>query len=173
MSNILYSHRPVHGVSIGVQEQDGKLFLAACFTNDGTSRKGYVHEERIDTFNRKESRNRVAGRLKKALEGKTHGADGKPRRFVITMHSKISAKEFMFAFRLLFKPDPYEQDTTFCNVLEFEGGEFRTRMSADDMWNKIVLMANAIANHGLQENLAKTIEERPEVLEELRTLCGS
>lgn len=162
MSNILFSHRPQLGVSVGVTEHNGQLYLAAAFTNDGSSRNGVTHEDRIDTFSREMSRKIISGRIAQAIAGTQS-------QFGIVLSTKLSAKEFIYLFRELFKPDPYEGDATFHDELTLEGvGQLRARMRVSNIWNKIVLMANAIANHSLSDRLAQTIAERPEILDEIR-----
>jgi hypothetical protein len=146
MNYTFFSHRPLAGVSIGVKEHDGLLFLAATFTNDGTSRNGLVHEDRIDRFSRKESRNKIEERIGLFIDGKTHMSDGSPLRFAIKFESQLTAKEFMFSLRKHFKPDHYETDETFCNVLQYGGTEFRARMTVNNMWDKIILMVQETNN---------------------------
>lgn len=162
MNKILFSHRPQAGISVGVTEHEGQLYLAAALTNDGSSRNGVVHADRIDSFSRDMSRKIITGRLELAIAGNLHP------KFAIILSTKMPAKEFLYAFRLLFKPDPYEADTTFSSILQYNGAEYRARMTANNIWDRVVLMANGIANHTLQENLAKTLEEHPEILDEIR-----
>lgn len=164
MNKILFSHRPQAGVSVGVTEHEGQLYLAAALTNDGSSRNGLVHSDRIDSFSREMARKIIVGRLELAIAGNLHP------KFAIRLSTTIPAKEFLYAFRLLFKPDPHETDATFASVLLYNGTKYRARMTANNIWNKVVLMANAIANH---ENLAKTLEERPEILDEIRAALES
>ena len=141
MSNILFSHRPKLGVSVGVTAHNGQLFLAASFTNDGTSRNGVLHEDRIDRFSRDMARKIVTGRLEQAIAG------NKPS-FAIVLSTNLSAKEFMHSFRESFKPDPYEEDHAFHGTLTLEPiGSWYARMSVNDIWDKIVLMSNAAISH--------------------------
>jgi hypothetical protein len=130
-------------------EHGGQLLLAATFANDGTSCSGLVHEDRIDNFSRKQSRLQIVERLGLFTEGKTHMPDGKPLRFVVKFEPKLTAKEFIFALRKHFKPDPHETDETFCSILPYNGIEYRARMTANHMWDKIIQMVQEVNNADL------------------------
>lgn len=142
-SDLVFSHRPETGVSVGAYSEGGRLYVAASLVNDGTSLTGLVHEDRIDTFSRPRARQIITGRIQKAVETFAVGGEFLEHdRFTVTFATDMTAKEFMYGFRQVFKPDHEESDETFDNVVTFELIEgqplsVRGRKSPDEIWGTV------------------------------------
>lgn len=112
-NNILFSHRPKLGVSLGAVSENGQLFIALALTNDGISRNNLFHKERRDMFSRVRACNIIAGRIK---------AMRKPSLFVTnnmvqaSFGTNITAKDFIRELRIWFKPIYEETDATFNDI---------------------------------------------------------
>jgi len=141
-NEVIYSHRPEAGVSVGAHSTGAKLFVAIAIVNDGTSRNGNYWEESHDTFSRKGARLRICGRIEKMIGGKNI-------REGIVFDTDITAHSFMNNFRELFKPTVDESDDAMAAVesLNIEGHDpmpVRWRPAADELFNRVANMANEV-----------------------------
>lgn len=134
--DIAFTHRPIAGASVGAYSDGSILYVAAAFTNDGTSRNGIFHANRLDTFSRATSRAIIKGRIKDA------DANGTPENgFVLSFVTDMTGPEFIRELRQEFKPNVFEEDDVLHNT--FEG--FRARMTANNMWEVILNISNEVA----------------------------
>jgi len=162
MNNVIFSHRPVAGVSVGAFAENGRLFVAFAFTNDGISRNGLMHEDHRDIFSRSRARKIIEGRINKMRtpsgqftkfgESPTGRAvlreQPTPTRFGVVLDTNMSAHEFMAGFRETFKPTPDEGDDFMSNVINFGEAygdmEVRSRPSIDDMEGRLLALASEV-----------------------------
>lgn len=142
--DIGFTHRPIAGVSVGVYKTDpGNLYIAASFTNDGTSRNGNYRPDRTDAFSRARARLIITGRLQDAITSGVKSDKG----FVFLFLTDKTVPEFMREFRKVFKPELDESDDVLHNRFSYDGSFFeRARMRTDDMWNVITKLANDVLN---------------------------
>jgi hypothetical protein len=137
MNNVIFSHRPNAGVSVGAYSDGTKLYVAVALVNDGTSRKGLFHADRRDSFSRKGARLRIAGRITKMIEAGTCASG-------ITFDTTMPAHKFMGEFRELFKPTPDESDNVLTALGGFGGVEVHHRPSADTLFDTVMILANKV-----------------------------
>lgn len=104
MSEVLFTHRPAAGVSVGVVSENGVLYVAFALTNDGTSRKQYFYPERRDSFSRAKARSILTGRLERMVE------TGESVNLGIVFSTDMNSRKFIEAFRKTFKPTEDESD---------------------------------------------------------------
>lgn len=143
MNNTIFSHRPAAGVSVGARNVDNQLVIAFALVNDGTSRNGFMHEDRADTFCRKTARSIVEGRINNALEG------GTPGNMVVVFSTEMTAQQFMSAFRPTFKPDHDESDSFLADIMDFGGVEVRYRPEAREIVRRVIELANDVVATGV------------------------
>lgn len=106
-----FSHRSKDGISVGVVQQDNKLFLAIAMTNTGVSLSGKIDNKKHDTFSRKRAQQILRGRLSSAIQANALG--GSPPKMTYVLDTSISSRQFIQGFRKLFKPDPHQNDFMF------------------------------------------------------------
>lgn len=123
-SEIMFSHRPNAGISVGVYSDGSNLYFAAALVNDGTSRSGIMYPDRRDRFSRPMGQNIIRGRLEAMMAGREVP-------YGIVFNTGIEAREFMQSFRDQFKPDGGNDD----NV---------AHGFADAMFDSVVRMANEV-----------------------------
>lgn len=103
MNEIIFSHRPLAGISVGVCDiEGGSVRFAYALTNDGTSLNQIYHADRCDSFCRKTARMIIRGRLESNSSSIIIGTD-------------LSSRQFIAEFRKLFKPTVDETDDVFCD----------------------------------------------------------
>jgi hypothetical protein len=147
ISEIAFSHRPQAGVSVGALQRDGRIYVAAAFTNNGLSRSGRFYRNRHDTFSRRAAREMIAYRIIAMLQDKV-------TQFACWFESDISARVFMNKLRETFKPTPDETDETFSiseliiDISSTSNASDVThtsmRMNIDNIWASIFEMADDI-----------------------------
>jgi len=136
--DLAFTHRPLTGVSVGAYNANGVLYVAAAFTNDGTSRNGNYHEEHNDVFSRAISRRIIAGRITFSQKIAT--------RFVFEVETDMTGPDFMRAFRQSFKPELDETDNVLHDAFVQGGTEYRARKTVNDIWDVIGDLANIVVN---------------------------
>lgn len=148
MDNIIFSHRPIAGVSVGAYSDGQRLYIAASFANDGFSCNGNLREHYVDTFSRRRARQIIAGRIKFARNVFANEPETIPgNRFTFEIETDMTADEFMKSFRQLFKPEVDESDNTLHDVYSEDGTFFeRARMRTDHMWDVIGRLATEAMN---------------------------
>ncbi len=173
MNNIIFSHRPIAGVSVGAFTENGRLFVAFSFTNDGISRNGLMHKDRLDIFSRSKARKIIEGRINKMRipSGQFtkfgEGPNGRsvlleqptPTRFGIVFDTSMSAQAFMSAFRETFKPTPDESDEFMSLVVSFtcsinhteESTVARSRPSIADMEGRLTDLAGKVIANAMEK----------------------
>lgn len=146
MSEVLFTHRPAAGVSVGAVSENGVLYVAFALTNDGTSRKQYFYPERRDSFSRAKARSILTGRLERMTETKL------PVHLGIIFGTDMNARKFIETFRKTFKPTEDESDT-FLNeeIPEYRNEELgilceavRFRLSPSEIIEKLTALASDI-----------------------------
>ena len=138
MNEVIFSHRPLAGVSVAATNEGNRLLFAVSLVNDGISKKHLFHSERRDTFSRSVARNILRGRLAALAAGSANVNLG------IVFETDMSAREFMARFRKTFKPTVDESDTFLSFVTTFGGTEVRGRLSAEEIYNRVVMSANEV-----------------------------
>jgi hypothetical protein len=123
-SEIMFSHRPQAGISVGVYSDGNNLYFAAALVNDGSSRSGIMYPDRRDRFSRPMAQNIIRGRLEAMMAGREVP-------YGVTFNSVIEAREFMQSFRDKFKPEHNNNDHV-------------THDFADAMFDEVVKMANEV-----------------------------
>jgi hypothetical protein len=134
--NTIFSHRPLAGVSVGAYSVDGTLYVAFALVNDGISRKGFLHEDHVDSFVRKEARSVINSRIRSVIKGNHQ------RPLVMSFDTEMTGHEFMKDFREVFKPTVDETDDFLSEVGNFAGVEVRTR--ADNIVERITQAVNGV-----------------------------
>jgi len=104
MSEVLFTHRPQAGVSVGALNKNGVLYVAFALTNDGISRKQYFYPDRRDNFSRNKARSILTGRLERMVE------TGAPVHLGMVFASDMESRKFIESFRKTFKPVEDESD---------------------------------------------------------------
>jgi len=137
-NEVIFSHRPRTGISVGASSDGSRLTVALSLVNDGTSRNGIVWADRIDSFSRSVARSIIEGRIADVRGGSSSD-------FVVTFETDMTARAFMAEFRRRFKPCVNETDATFVDTVDFgEGLNIQHRMTADNMVNTTMAIANEV-----------------------------
>ena len=120
MTDLVFSHRPLAGVSVGALSENGRLFVAFALVNDGTSRNGIYHDDREDSFSRARARAILESRINTMRTpsgmfvaesiGGTMVEEATPVRFGMSFETPMTSREFMRTFRDTFKPTVDETD---------------------------------------------------------------
>lgn len=135
---VIFSHRPVAGISVGASSDGSRLTVALALVNDGTSRNGIVWADRMDNFSRSVARSIIEGRIADARSGGSSD-------FVVTFETEMSARAFMAEFRRSFKPCINETDVTFVDIVDFgDNISIQHRMTADNIVNTTMAIANEV-----------------------------
>lgn len=134
-NDILFSHRPKAGISIGVLSDNGRLFIALALTNDGWSRNQHFHKDRQDSFSRSRSRSIIEGRINTLKEQGTNG------QFQFEFATDMTSGEFLRAFREWFKPTHEETDTTFALIDQDSGQVLLERLGGSDIADRMYTKA--------------------------------
>lgn len=129
MNEVIFSHRPIFGVSVAAVSNGSQLFFSYSLVNNGVSSNERFNAERRDSFSRTIARNILRGRLSALVEGT--GTQG------IVFDTNISAREFMAEFRKTFKPDQDEVEGLFETT-------FGDRMNANQIVKTIYELANDV-----------------------------
>jgi len=152
-NEIAFTHRPITGVSVGAYSDGAYLYIAAAFTNDGTSRNGYYHSEHDDCFSRSLARKIIAGRIQHAqdtfqLAGQFLGNE----HFTVVLATDMSAADFMRNFREVFKSDIAETDDFLHDTWVDDDSNLsvRARMRVSDMWMAIDSLAKDTMSIGVE-----------------------
>lgn len=134
---IVFSHRPVIGVSAGACSHEGKLYFALALTNTGITLNGGYDYDKHDDFSRKMARQIITGRIAALINGKefVHGA---------VFDNDMTAQEFMVQYRQVFKPEQDESDPTFRDKLELMDLVAEYRMSPVAIAEKAMLLAQEV-----------------------------
>ena len=142
MSEVLFSHRPMAGVSVGAISENGVLRVAFALTNDGTSRKQYFYPERRDCFSRNKARSILRGRLE--MMNKTQD----PVKLGMRFQTSMTSRQFIEAFRKTFKPIEDETDSFLNEDVEFGDGivskVIRWRLSPKAIIAKVSALAEQV-----------------------------
>jgi len=142
MSELIFSHRPKIGATVGAFSENGKLFLAVSLVNNGTSSNGLFHAERRDAFSRQKGRAIVQGRIESMRAN--------PDRiysFGLILNTDMDSRGFMAQFRKVFKPTVDESDNQLFMVESFGGVESRQRPQAANIQDAIFDMALNITSN--------------------------
>ena len=165
-NNIVFSHRPVAGVSVGALSENGRLFVAFAIVNDGVSRNGIHHPDRQDQFSRATARAIISSRINtmSTREGMQFVAENpggplrqqlpEPTRFGLVFETDMTDRQFMAEFRQSFKPTLDESDEFLFEIIHFgiieednEPVEVRMRPFVVDIAGRLeVLATEVIAN---------------------------
>lgn len=109
--NVVFTHRPLAGISVGATSKDGVLYIAVAMANNGVSLNGNFNASKRDAFSRKRARKILEGRLAAAIASQ-EDLNGPPE-MTSARHTSLSGREFMQQFRKLFKPTLDESDFMF------------------------------------------------------------
>lgn len=120
--DICFSHRPNSGISIGVTVVGDKAYVASSFVR-----------AKVDRFNRKMARRIIEQRLKSLIE------DNKSVDYVAVHYIKpnTAPRDIIKQLRLKFKPDPFENDTTFVTCDKYQDVETRSQLPREGSWSVI------------------------------------
>ena len=137
MNEVIFSHRPLSGVSVAATSDGNRLFFAAALANDGVSRNSVFHPERRDAFSRSKARNILRGRLAATIAGRTNNMS-------VVFETPMPAREFIARFRETFKPDVEENDSFLLQVDKIGDHTIEFRANASDIINRIMNLANEV-----------------------------
>ena len=156
-NNIIFSHRPKAGVSAGAFNEEGKLFVAFAFTNDGFSCNGIKHADRLDSFSRAVARAIITGRIEnlRTPSGQFVADPGSSvfreqpteTAFGLVFETDMPARVFMARFRETFKPTVDESDDFMSIVIDFEGVETRGTLMASEKFDRVNTLANEVVTN--------------------------
>jgi len=137
MTDTIYSHRPAAGVSVGARDIDGRLFVAFSLVNDGTSRNGFMHEDRRDTFCRSTARSILNGRIDSLIAGDE-------TKLAMSFETPMTSRQFIAALRETFKPTPDETDNFLSDTDQFGGVDVRYRTFAREIVARLETLTNEV-----------------------------
>lgn len=148
MSELIFSHRPKIGATVGALSENGKLFLAVSLVNNGTSSNGLFHSERRDAFSRQKGRSIVRNRI-----DFMRTEPNKIYDFGLVINTDMDARSFMAKFRKVFKPTVDESDDQLFNVVSFGGVPSKLRPLAAEIKGAIYDMVLDITKPNVSSNL--------------------
>lgn len=157
MTDTIFSHRPIDGVSIGVRNVNGHLYIAVAIVNDGTSYNGIMNKDRRDSFCRATARSIIRGRIDACIGSCTDVKYSRMNivyygtKFAYGIDEDINPRHFIAEFRKTFKPTVDELDGFTCQEVDFPAGTVRVRMEANEISNKMRRLADAVGNQLLEE----------------------
>ena len=129
MNEVVFTHRPQLGVSVGAFQQDiGSVILAVAITNFDAG----------DVYDKGTARRIIESRIRNVVQERHDRLNFTTR---IEVDGETSAADVIRTIRGYFKPDPDEQDETFTTFVEVEqlGLAYRVRNTADDIWESILV----------------------------------
>lgn len=109
-----FSHRRVHGVSLGITTTEHEAVLAIAFRNQQ------------DMFNRRLANTILRGRLLKALQSKDRTQS---MTFRLPTSKHISPRDLIHLIRQLFKPDPLEIKSDFLSRTAFDKRRIHSKIA--------------------------------------------